>query len=139
MLTAGWISPRFFPSGQNSVGTGEALLEFHGRGKAEAEAGLRQQVRKCPCCAIGNCVAEHQSQGQSLPPIGSWLSPVTLNVIIFECSLLCEPHCAISKPRHVPKDKWLCSSNQADVQIPELSAAPETSPLAILSQCTTAA
>lgn len=78
-------------------------------------------------------MAQHQSQGQSLPPTGWWVPPVTRNMIILECSLLCEPHCSISKPRHVPKDKWCCSSNQADVQIPELSAVPETSPLAMLT------
>lgn len=53
LVMAGWISPRFFPPEQNSVITGEASLELCDRGKAEDAAGLRQQVRKCLCCAIG--------------------------------------------------------------------------------------
>lgn len=123
MLIAGLVSPRFFSPEQNSVVAGEASLEFHNRGKAEGETGLKQQVGKRSHRAIGNCIAEHQSQGQSLPPIG-WVSLVTLNVIILKCSLLCKSHCAISKPRRLPRDKWRCSSNRecwpkAHVQIPE--------------------
>lgn len=92
------ISPRFFSPEQNSVVAGEASLEFHNRGKAEGEAGLKQQVRKSACCVIGNCVAERQSHGQSLPPIG-WVSPVTLSAILLERSLCGNPLAQYQSPR----------------------------------------
>lgn len=93
-----------FPTAQNSIVAGEVSLEFHNTGKAESETGLKQYVWKRLRHAIGNCIAEHQSRGQSLLPIG-WVSPVTHNVIIFKCSLLCKSRSEILKPRHLPTYK----------------------------------
>lgn len=71
-MTAGWISPGFFPPEQNSAVSGEAPPEFHDRGKAEGEAGLRQQVRKCPCCATGKLSGSAQFPGTEFATCRLW-------------------------------------------------------------------